>query len=159
MKADIILNDEDIEITGSPVVVKGFFELKDDSGKLLLRINKRNMTLYNLDIECGKTKMLQQGIMMSERFSGQHIYATKLDALKITANEIELSPTADESAKASKIVVRNLRAEAVITLDGEKGDIVLKAFGSLNAKIEQMSRDINFLQSEIKLLKSTKRSL
>jgi hypothetical protein len=152
MKSDIILNDDKVEITGLPVAVKGSFIVETLGGEQLLRLNSAYMAVGNpegdhfqiqVESKDGRTKISPTYV------SSDLLVGRKIRSPKINAQEIEIGPTATDSPKISKIILNNKQGNAVITLDGEKEDILLSSIGgngSLTDKIKELERKIDELK-------------
>ena len=147
MKSDIILNDESVEIIGDVITMKTRlpepgFKMQNYNLTVGVSTVSQSASIEVTD-KSGKTR-IRSYYVSSNQFIGE-----KVKAEKIYAQEIEVGPTASDSPQISKVVVKNKQGVAAITLDGENEDIILKAFGSLTAKIRKLEYDISILKSKL----------
>jgi hypothetical protein len=148
MKSDIILNDEKVEIVAQELTVK------DKNGKEGLEYHDSKLTIGNSQREGHFARLLvadgdEKTLVTSRYLSSGKLIADTINGKKINAGEIEIGPTAADSPKISKIILNNKQGNAVITLDGEKEDILLSSIGgngSLTDKIKELERKIDELK-------------
>lgn len=146
MKSDIILNDDNVEIIGSPVTIKGYLTLKDSNGNQFLRLNKNQLLIEDgLIIHLGPTQISSQ-YFIADRIHGKKINANELGASKLNANEIFVGPISGEGSTTSKLIINNNKGLPIITIDGANEDIIFKSIGSLLKKINQLETEIASLK-------------